>query len=228
MFLFISLSAGFGIAGISLVSQYTGAGLPEQANKAAGQLLAVLLIGAGAAAVLGFIFTAELLRLLGASTTVRATTTPYLQIMFLAIPFLFTHFGFRSLLRGYGDTRTPMMLTIASAVADAILDPFFVFGWGFIPKMGVAGAAFTTLITRSIVAAIDLYLLFSGKVGIKLKPAYLKPKINWMKKIVSIGLPSSIGQGGTALGFTALISLVAIEDRVLAGEGTLLAAYGIG
>ncbi|NIP67480.1 MATE family efflux transporter, partial [Candidatus Bathyarchaeota archaeon] len=46
MFLFISLSAGFGIAGISLVSQYTGAGEPEKANKAAGQLLSFLLVGA--------------------------------------------------------------------------------------------------------------------------------------------------------------------------------------
>lgn len=228
IFLFISLSAGFGIAGISLVSQYTGAGLSEEANKTAGQLLFFLLITAMVASALGFMFTAEILQLLGASSSVRVTTTPYLRIMFLAIPFLFTHFGFRSLLRGYGDTRTPMILTILSSVADAILDPFFVFGWGFIPAMGVAGAAITTLMTRGIVAFIDLYLLFSGRVGIKLKLSYLKPNINLMKKIVSVGVPSSIGQGGTALGFTALMSLVAVEDRILAGEGTLLAAYGIG
>ncbi|MCW4052345.1 MAG: MATE family efflux transporter [Candidatus Bathyarchaeota archaeon] len=228
IFLFISLSAGFGIAGISLVSQYTGAGQSEEANKTAGQLLFFLLITATAAAALGVIFTAEILQLLGASSSVRATTTPYLRIMFLAIPFLFTHFGFRSLLRGYGDTRTPMILTISSSVADAILDPFFVFGWGFIPAMGVAGAAVTTLMTRGIVAFIDLYLLFSGRVGIKLKLSYLKPDTNMMRKIMSIGVPSSIGQGGTALGFTALMSLVAVEDNRLAGEGTLLAAYGIG
>ncbi|NIP67479.1 MATE family efflux transporter, partial [Candidatus Bathyarchaeota archaeon] len=99
-----------------------------------------------------------------ASEVVRDTATPYLQIMFSAMPFLFCHFGFRSLLRGYGDTRTPMILTVSSAVFDTLLDPFFVFGWGFFPRMGTAGAALTTLMTRGVVAIIDLYLLFSGKV----------------------------------------------------------------
>lgn len=228
MFLFISLSAGFGIAGTSLVSQYTGAGLPEKANKAAGQLLSFLLIGATAAAILGFVFTSEVLSLLGASATIRAITTPYLQIMFLAIPFLFFDFGFRSILGGYGDTRTPMILTISSALLDTLLDPFFVFGWGFIPKMGVSGAALTTLMTRGIAAIIGIYLLFSGRIGVKLKLSYMKPDISWIKKIFSIGVPSSIGQGGTALGFTVLMGLVATEDRIVAGEGTLLAAFGIG
>ncbi len=228
MFLFISLSAGFGIAGISLVSQYTGAGEPEKANKAAGQLLSFLLVGACTVSIVGFVFTGDVLRLMGASEVVRDTATPYLQIMFSAMPFLFCHFGFRSLLRGYGDTRTPMILTVSSAVFDTLLDPFFVFGWGFFPRMGTAGAALTTLMTRGVVAIIDLYLLFSGKVGIKLNLSYLKPEIDWIKKIVSIGTPSSIGQAGTALGFVALISLVSIEDKALAGEGTMLAAYGIG
>jgi putative MATE family efflux protein len=228
MFLFISLSAGFGIAGISLVSQYTGARLSEKANKAAGQLIVFLLGGSCIAALGGFIFAGDVLYLMGASKTVQATTTPYLQIMFLAMPFLFCHFAFRSTLRGYGDTRTPMILTISSAVLDTALDPFFVFGWGFIPQMGVVGAALTTLMTRGMIAIIDLYLLFSGKVGIKLKLANLKPDHRWLKKIISIGGPSAIGMSGTALGFVVLISLVSTEDNLLPGEGTLLAAYGIG
>lgn len=233
LFLFISLSAGFGIAGISLVSQYTGEGSPEKANEAAGQLLSFLSISSCTVAVFGFLFTGDVLRLMGASPEVLTTTTPYLQIMFVAIPFLFCHFGFRSLLRGYGDTRTPMILTISSALLDAVLDPFFIFGWGFLPRMGASGAALTTLITRGMVSVIDLYLLFSGRVGIKLKLHYLKPNLEWIRKIVSIGLPSSIGQGGTALGFVALISLVTMEDTALWREGiveqgTLLAAYGIG
>ncbi|MDH5451331.1 MAG: MATE family efflux transporter [Candidatus Bathyarchaeota archaeon] len=228
MFLFISLSAGFGIAGISLVSQYTGAGLSEKANKAAGQLVIFLLGSSCIAALGGFIFAGDVLYLMGASENIQTITTPYLQIVFLGLPFLFTHFAFRSTLRGYGDTRTPMILTISSAVLDTALDPFFVFGWGVIPQMGVVGAALTTLMTRGLVAIIDLYLLFSGKVGIKLKLADLKPDLSWLKKIISIGGPSAIGMSGTASGFVVLIGLVSTEDRLLSGEGTLLAAYGIG
>jgi putative MATE family efflux protein len=228
MFLFISLSAGFGISGISLVSQYTGAGLPEKANKSAGQLLFILLSSSCVAMILGFLFAGDILALMGTSQIVRATTTPYLQVMFLSMPFLFFHFGFRATLRGYGDTKTPMILTIASSVLDTALDPFFVFGWGPIPQMGVVGAALTTLMTRGLAAIIGMYLLFSGRVGIKLKLSDLKPDVSWMKKVVSIGVPSAIGLSGTALGFVVLISLVSIEDRLLPGEGILLAAYGIG
>jgi putative MATE family efflux protein len=228
IFLFMSISAGLGISGISLVSQYTGAGLPEKANKAAGQLLFVLLSTSLVASIVGFPFAGGVLALMGASQVVQATTTPYLQVMFLALPFLFFHFGFRATLRGYGDTRTPMILTIASSVLDTALDPFFVFGWGPIPQMGVVGAALTTLMTRGLVAIIGMYLLFSGRLGIKLGLSDLKPDISWVKKVVSIGAPSAIGLSGTALGFVVLISLVSIEDKLLPGEGVLLAAYGIG
>jgi len=228
MFLFISISAGLGIAGISLVSQYTGAGSPEKANRAAGQLIIFLLSSSCVAALGGFIFAGDILHLMGASKSIQTITTPYLQIVFLGLPFLFIHFAFRSILRGYGDTRTPMILTVSSAVLDTALDPFFIFGWGGIPQMGVFGAALTTLMTRGLVGIIDLYLLFSGKVGIKLKLTDLKPDFQWIKKIISIGGPSAIGMSGTALGFVVLIGLVSTEDRLLPGEGILLAAYGIG
>lgn len=228
VFLFMSISAGFAVAGVSLVSQYTGAGLPEKANKSAGQLLFVLLITSVSASVVGFPFAGGILALMGASQVVQATTTPYLQVMFAALPFVFFHFGFRATLRGYGDTKTPMILTIAACVLDTALDPFFVFGWGPIPQMGVVGAALTTLMTRGLVAVIGVYLLFSGRLGIMLKLSDLKPDLGWLKKVVSIGVPSAIGLSGTALGFVALISLVSIEDKILPGEGVLLAAYGIG
>ncbi len=228
IFLFISISAGFGVSGISLVSQYTGAGLPVKANKSAGQLLFVLLSTSLVAAVVGFPFAGDVLALMGASHVVQATTTPYLQVMFLAMPFMFFHFGFRATLRGYGDTKTPMVLTIVSSVLDTALDPFFVFGWGPIPQMGVVGAALTTLMTRGLAAIVGMYLLFSGRLGIKLRLSDLKPDVSWMRKVVSIGVPSAVGLSGTALGFVVLISLVSIEDRLLPGEGILLAAYGIG
>jgi Na+-driven multidrug efflux pump len=94
--------------------------------------------------------------------------------------------------------------------------------------MGVVGAALTTLMTRGLVAIIGMYLLFSGRLGVKLRLSDLKPDVNWMKRVVSIGAPSAIGLSGTALGFVVLISLVSIEDKLLPGEGVLLAAYGIG
>jgi putative MATE family efflux protein len=228
MFLLISLSGGFGIAGLALVSQYTGAGEPEKANKASGQLLTILLTAATIVAIVGFFLAENILQLMNVPEGVLSGTTNYLKITFLGLPFMFTHFGFQALLRGYGDTRTPMILSVSSAIVDTILDPFFIFGWLGLPAMGVTGAALTTAITRSISGIIGMYLLFSGKVGLKLQLAHLKPDLQLMKQIVAIGLPSSIGQSGTALGFNVLTSLIASEDQILGGTGLLLSAYGIG
>ncbi|MCK5403121.1 MATE family efflux transporter, partial [Candidatus Bathyarchaeota archaeon] len=190
IFLLISLSGGFGIAGLALVSQYIGAGEPEKANKAAGQLLTILLTASSIAAIVGFFLAESILKLMNVPEGILSGTTSYLKITFLGLPFMFSHFGFQALLRGYGDTRTPMILSVSSALVDTILDPFFIFGWLGLPAMGVTGAALTTVITRGVSGVIGMYLLFSGKVGIKLKLAHLKPDFHLMKRIFSIGLPS--------------------------------------
>ena len=84
MFLFISLSATFGTAGITLVSQYTGARLPQKANKSAGQLLFFLLGSSCVAATAGFIFTGDVLRLMGASKVARAPRSGDYELFCLA------------------------------------------------------------------------------------------------------------------------------------------------
>ena len=111
---------------------------------------------------------------------------------------------------------------------DTIIDPFFIFSWLGFPVMGAAGAALTTSITRGISGIIGIYLLFSGKVGIKLKLDALKHDIYWMKRIVSVGVPSSVKQSGNSIASLVLTSLVSIGDRSLGGTGLLLSAYGIG
>jgi len=228
LFLLISLSAGFGISGLAMVAQYTGAGDPRKANKVAGQLLITLLIASVCVAILGFFLAENILILMNIPESILSITASYLRITFLGLPFMFSFFGVQALLRGYGDTKTPMIISVSSAILDMILDPFFIFGWFSLPAMGVAGAALTTSITRGLAGVVGMYLLFSGRVGIKLKVSDLKPDLSLMKRIISVGIPSSIGMSGTALGFVVLTSLVAIEDKFLGGTGTLLGAYGIG
>ena len=228
MFLLISLSAGFGIAGLSMVSQYVGAGEMEKANKAAGQLYTIFIAASLIVSVTGYLGAGAILRLINVPEGILPIATSYLKITFLGIPFMFLSFGFQALLRGYGDTRTPMILSVSSAVLDTILDPFFVFGWWGLPAMGASGAALTTVMTRGLSGLIGMYLIFTGKVGLKISPRDLKPDWTFMKKIITIGFPASIGQSGTALGMTVLTAMISTEDRVLGGMGYLLSAYGIG
>jgi len=102
------------------------------------------------------------------------------------------------------------------------LDPLLILGWGPFPAWGVTGAAVATVISRGLVAVAGFYLLFSGKLGIHIRVSHLKPRWDMLRKIASIGTMSSIGQTGTALGFTIL-------NGALANLGTsVITAFGIG
>lgn len=218
----ISVSDGIGIAGTSLVAQHTGAGNQERANKVAGQVLSFIFILASILAVIGVLLVDTIMEWMGAEPGLLDKAVSYSRIVFAAMPLMFGFFVFSGLLRGIGDTITPMKLGAVSVVLNVFLDPFLIFGIGFFPRLEVSGAAIATAFSRGVATAIAIYLLFSGKVGIKIKLSYLKPEMSIIKKIVSIGVPSSIRSSGTALGFTILMKIMAVFGT------TAISAYGVG
>lgn len=222
VYLMISLGIGMGIAGTALVAQYTGARDQESANHAAGQTLAFLLLLAMILSAAGYLSARYILSLMGAEPGVLEKATTYMRIIFIGMPASFSFFAFTALLRGWGDTVTPMKLSFAAVSMNIILDPLLIFGPSFFPQWGVSGAAIATVVSRSSIAVVGLLLLFSGRVGLKLKLAHLKPDLRMIKKIITIGVPSSIGQSGTALGFSVLMGIVAHF-----GTATI-SAFGVG
>ena len=222
VFLLISVGAGFTVAGTALVAQHVGAKRHEAADRAAGQTLAFTLLFAVVIGIIGFFFSDTLLGWMGAQEAYRADAVAYMKIIFGGVPFMFGFFLFQALLRGSGDTLTPMKLMVTSTVFNILLDPFLIFGWGPFPELGVQGAAWATILSRGGASVVGVYLLFSGTKGIQLKPAYLRPEARIIKQIVSIGTPSAIEQSTLALAQTFMTSAVA-------GFGTFaLAAFGIG
>jgi putative MATE family efflux protein len=224
IFLLISLAFGFGSAGVALVSQHTGAQNRGEANKSAGQVLSMSLMFALCIVVVGFMSSSGMVDLLGIEEEIAELATTYLQIIFLGMPFMFTSMIFGFILRAYGDTVTPMKVEGATVLLNVVLDPLLIFGLFGLPRMGVFGAALATVFSQSVSSAIALYILFSGKSGIKLTIPSLKP-VKWrMLQIFKIGIPASIGQSGTAFGFVILMYVIA----KLPDQGVVLAAYGVG
>lgn len=224
VFLLISFAMGFGTAGTALVSQYTGAGNKRMVNRVSGQMLSFALILSTILGIIGFFGATMIVSSIGADAQVTNTAISYVSIIFLGMPFMFISMVFTMILRGWGDTITPMKLNTLSLFINIVLDPIMIFGmWGF-PAMGVIGAALATWISRLIFAFFAVYYLFHGKVDIKLSRNDLRPAKKILKRIVRIGLPSSIGMSGAALGFFILMYIVAaVPDSRMA-----LAAYGIG
>jgi putative MATE family efflux protein len=222
IFLVLSIGLGITIAGTALVAQYTGARRADEANLAAGQVIAF----AGAVSVVlaaaGFFAARPILSLMGAETNVMVASATYLRIIYAGIPLMFGTFTITALLSGVGDTVTPMWLMFGSVVLNLGLDPLFIFGIGPFPRWEVAGAAAATLMSRAALLVVGFYLLFSGRVGVHVRRAQLRPHWGLVRRIVSIGGLASIGQAGTAIGF-------AIMNSALARIGTaVLGAFGIG
>ena len=220
----ISFSFGFGIAGMALVSQYTGAKEKRNANIIASQMLSLSLLFGLIIAIFGFMLTPYLVPLITKSATVTRTAITYMQLIFWGMPFIFVAFTFQSILSAKGDTITPMYINLFTVALNVILDPFLIFGWWRFPYLGVLGAALATVICQGIAASISIYLLFRGTKGIKITTNSLIPVWKWLKKIFKIGLPAAIGYSTTAFGFGLVMAII---GRVNNPE-TVIAAYGVG
>ncbi|MFB6150419.1 MAG: MATE family efflux transporter [Haloarculaceae archaeon] len=245
VFLMISVAGGFTVAGTVLVAQNKGAGNDERVNYAAGQTIAFVGVVALVFSALGYVLAPWLVSLVGAApgSTEYSLAVEYTRTIFLGVVFMFGFFVFQALLRGWGDTRTPLYLMALGVALNVLLDPFLILGFegnvlltalgldglqswlygatGF-AGFGVHGAAIATVLSRGAGAALGMVWLFSGNVGIHISPSDLRLNPEMVKRIVALGAPSSVEQSTRALGITVLTALVAF-----AGDDAV-AALGIG
>ena len=222
IFLIISFGAGLTIAGTVLIAQYTGRQDQENVDLTAGQTIILLVNVSVVISLVGFFASHPILQLMGAEPGVLGKATVYLKILFGGAVFMFMFFVFQSILRGWGDTRTPMWVMFWSVLANTLLDPLLILGIGPFPKMGIAGAAWATIISRGAAAVVGLWILFSGRKLLHIRFRHLWPDWQMQWRLIKLGIPASVEQSITALGITAMIFIVADFGT------TVVAAYGIG
>jgi putative MATE family efflux protein len=223
VFLLISIAGGLGVAGVALVSQYAGAKDEKQVKKSAGQVMSLLAIVGTVVSIIGVLGSDVILQFIAPEQAVFDLASPYIKLIFSSMPFMFIIMVYSFILRGWGDTRTPMYISAFSVGLNIILDPFLILGIeGVFPGLGVTGAGIATLISRSIGGLVCLYLLFRGKKTLTISVSDLKIEKEKARQIFRIGIPSSIGQAMVAFGFVVMVMLVT-------QMGTpVLATYGIG
>lgn len=222
IFFFIVFGMGFSVAGTTLIAQSKGKNDPERADFYLGQMTIFIVAASIIISIVGFILTPAFLRLINVPPDSYNYTFTYMRTIFLGVPFMYVSFVFQSALRGVGDSMTPLLIQTVAIVINILLDPLLIFGPGIFPRLEVAGAAIATVVSRMIASVFALALLSRGSRGIRLRLRNLKPDRRALKLFVQIGLPSSLGQAGSALGFTVL-------QGIVNGFGTsVVAAFGIG
>ena len=222
VFLLISLGMGLAVAGSVLVAQNTGANKPEEAEYAASQVTTFSLLGSLVLGGIAYFLVDDFLALTGASDTVVGLATSYMEVISLGLVFMFGFFTFIFLMRGYGDTITPMLVMFGSVVLNIILDPFMIFGWGPFPRLGIQGAAIATIFSRSLAMFVGLFIMLYMTYGVQINARDMVPDFSFFKKILRIGAPASFETTGRALSINALLFIVGMFADPVA------AAFGIG
>lgn len=243
VFLLISLALGLSVAGSVLVAQHTGASQKRRAEYAASQTVAFAVIVSVILGGLGYVFVDEFLALLGAAPSVASLATGYMRVISLGVPFIFGFSMFISLMRGYGDTITPMFVMFGSVVLNIVLDPILIFGFENNPLFGylsahgletwlfdltgytgsgIEGAAIATVAARVFALVIGFAIMFQGHRGIQIRLSQMVPDLSFARKMINIGLPASIEGTARALSINLLMFIIAAFPE------TIVAAYGIG
>ena len=244
VFLMVSVGGGLTVAGTVLVSQHKGSGDFRQSHHVAGQTVSFVSVVALLFAAVGYLAAPHLLAVVGATpgTAPHTYATDYTRVVFLGVIFMFWFFIFDALMRGWGDTRTPLYLMAGSVALNVALDPFLVLGFADNPVFvwtgtealqatlfeatgfegyGVMGAAIATVVARFFPAAIGLYLLLFGDIGLSPAPSDFLLRGETVRKILDVGAPIGAEQGLRSGGIAAMTAIIA-----LAGDDAV-AAYGI-
>ncbi len=140
-------------------SQATGAGDHQAARSFAWQGV-WLALAFGLASLLAVPFGPAVFRLMGAGPELVGFATDYFTVLVFSAPFSALNMSLSAWFQGRGDTRTPMVGSVAANVLNIVLDPLFIFGLGAVPAMGVAGAAVATALARM---AHTVYLVWAAR-----------------------------------------------------------------
>jgi len=228
VYLFISLGLGLTVAGSVLVAQHTGADQPERAEYAASQAVVLTLLAGVALGAVGYGLTAELLQVFGAEPTVLTLATEYMEVISLGLPFLFGFTVFIALMRGAGDTVTPMLVMLGTVVLNVVLDPLLIFGVGPLPELGVEGAAVATVFARGSAMVVGLWLMLRGAHGIRIRPRQMVPDLAFTRRLLRIGVPASVENAGRAISINAVLVIVTMfSTSVVAGFGVGIRVFSM-
>ena len=243
VFFLIALALGVSVAGSVLVAQYTGAGETEEAEYAASQTISYTIIASIVLGAAGYVFVEDAIVLLGASDDVAPLVAAYMEVYSIGLVAVFGFLVFLALMRGYGDTVTPMVVMFGSVVLNIVLDPFLIFGFEENPLFGylglnaleadlyaltgytgagIEGAAIATVVSRALAFAVGLAILFRGTHGVQISLEQMRPDLEYARRLVDIGTPASVEGTARALSINLLLVIIAIFPE------TVVAAFGIG
>jgi putative MATE family efflux protein len=208
IFVLFAIGMGLTLATNILVSRNYGARNMDELRRVVDSSTVLMYALGLALTVLGELFAPAILRAMDTPPQVFDESVSYLRIFLLSLPFSFGLFLLRSMLQGVGDSKTPLYFQFASVLFTTALDPILIFGWAGLPKLGLNGTAWATLISQAVALAALISFLRWKKVPVA--PSW--PRLSHLgpvtRQTLRIGLPSAVQQSLVSIGMVLVTGIV--------------------
>lgn len=221
LLIMVSIENIFAAGAAVLAGRQLGAGDKDGASHTVTTIVGLsILIGIGLC-VLGIIFIEPLLTSFGADPEVLPQARDYAFWMFIAALFNLPAQSLNCAARAESSVKISSIAVILGAGLNVVLDPVFMFSWGF--NMGVEGASLATTISQFATFAVLMWFYLSGRSIIKVKPKFFKLTGKLVWEVVSIGIPTAVIQ----ICLAVATSLTNIAAKNLPDSAQIIAAYGV-
>jgi putative MATE family efflux protein len=209
-YLLMTLFGAVAVSATALVARAWGAGNRERAGQVGGQAIMLTLILAGLGVVLLYPFAEGYMRLMGGEPDVVALGSRYARIILLSSIFNYPMMVANGIMRGAGDTRTPMWNTLVMNLWNIVVSFVLIFGVAGLPALGIDGAAWGTTTARAVGGLLAVGALLGGRTVIRLDWRSL---LQWngriVRRILELAIPTavegSVAQSGYLL-FTRMVA----------------------
>jgi putative MATE family efflux protein len=211
MFFLFAFVMGLSTGATVLIGQAFGAGEHGRIKIIAGTTLAVGLLLSISVALIGGLFSRQLMMALATPADILDEASAYARIMLLTVPLGFVFLLMTAMIRGVGDALTPLLALALSTATGLILTPLLIRGASGLPAAGITSPAWASAIANAATLIVLAAYLLRKKHALAPDAALLRHlRLNGavLGKVLGIGLPSAIGMVAMAIAELVLLGLV--------------------
>ncbi|WP_075535939.1 MATE family efflux transporter [Candidatus Pelagibacter communis] len=220
-FLIIATSIGVTVAGTSLIGSSIGEKNEKNVLGYFGNVIIYSIIVSVVVSILGFAFGEKIFFLMNSSQEVTILGLEYINVIFLGTILFILVVALNSFLHAEGDTKTYRNVLIFSFFLNIILNPIFIFGFLFIPPLGITGIGIATLIAQFVSLLVILIKILNNQRIKQITIDHFKAKFFFLKNIFFQSMPITIAILGYSIAATIVFTYVGLfGEYAVAGYGS--------
>ena len=220
-FLIIATSIGVTVSGTSLIGSSIGEKNEKNVLSYFGNVIIYSIIISIIVSILGFAFGEKIFLLMNSSQEVTILGLEYINVIFLGTILFILVVALNSFLHAEGDTKTYRNVLIFSFFLNIILNPIFIFGFLFIPPLGITGIGIATLIAQFVSLLVILIKILNNQRIKQITLDHFKAKFFFLKNIFFQSMPITIAILGYSIAATVVFTYVGLfGEYAVAGYGS--------